>query len=173
MRLELCFGRKCKLGWGYNKPFSQLIPIERDSHIVTLKVQNPWEYSVYDLSSNKILYWIYPTLYIEPSCKKVLDFQIIFDNTPYWQIQCCFSRRKEESKNPLDYPFNCSHFISEIDHGVDFWIYFPKIGFPEKMAEVKELFRTNNFNETQKKVNCKVLINYSETKEMTLETHRF
>jgi len=51
---------------------------------------------------------------------------------------------------------------------VELSVLFPKIGFPEDKYEVKRLFQYRNFNETQKKVKCKVLINYNQIRETTL-----
>jgi len=51
---------------------------------------------------------------------------------------------------------------------VELWVLFPKVGFPEKDIEIENLFEKRNFNETQKKVKCKILINYDEIREITL-----
>jgi len=55
-----------------------------------------------------------------------------------------------------------------IEYGVELWIFFPKTGFSKNNEEIKRLFYYRSFNEAQKKVKCKVLVNYNETREISL-----
>jgi len=52
---------------------------------------------------------------------------------------------------------------------VDLRVQFPKMGFPDSKSVIQDMFEKRNFNETQKQVKCKVLINFDEIKEMTME----
>ena len=88
--------------------------------------------------------WIFQSkisFYLEPSCKRYLDFHIVFDDTQYWAVDCHIYKRRAECEKLPNYPPNSSHFVRYIDYGVDFRIYFPKSGFPEKNGEVR--FVTN------------------------------
>ena len=50
-----CYGRECKLGWGYNQVFDQLIPVKGEPN-VTLNIANkPW-CNVYNLTSADVEY---------------------------------------------------------------------------------------------------------------------
>ena len=49
--MPLVWGRECELGWGYNKDWNQLIPVEEQSLGVQQLYDNKWRYNVYDLSS--------------------------------------------------------------------------------------------------------------------------
>ena len=70
---------------------------------------------------------------------------------------------------------------------MELWVLFPKTGFPENFRAVRftnstlsinsssnsfqidELFEDRNFNETQKKVKCRVLISYNEIRDITIQ----
>jgi len=168
MSWELCSGRECKLTWGWNQSLNLLIPVQGQPLHVTSEPVNQWLYWVWDFASDDLLCWPYLSLYLEPSCKRQLDYQIVFDDTKYWQVRCIFSRRREKSQKFSNYPPSCNHFVKQVDYGVELRLYFPRSGFPEK-EEVKQLFEERNFNQTQKKVKCQVLVNFNETREMTLE----
>ena len=58
MNWEWCWGRECKLGWGYDESLGLLIPIEEDNPNVTSEVENKWHYDVSRSSSNDIPYWV-------------------------------------------------------------------------------------------------------------------
>ena len=49
-----CFGRQCKLGWGYNAFFDHLIPIEGEPLNITSETKYYWNYPVIDLLSMTI-----------------------------------------------------------------------------------------------------------------------
>jgi len=163
-----CNGRECKLGWGWNQSLSKLIPVEDTPVNATSKTMHNWNCCVYLLSSDILHCWKTISLFLEPSCRRKLNFQIVFDDIQYWQVECCVYRRRETSKKFPNYPPSCSHFIKEIYYGVDLWLYFPKSEFPEEKEEVKTLFEKRNFNEAQEKIKCKVFINWDEVKEMTI-----
>ena len=57
MAYQLCLGRTCKLGWGYNEPLNLLIPIKEEPQDITWKVKNNWEYFVYSFSVDSIPHW--------------------------------------------------------------------------------------------------------------------
>ena len=60
MDLESCWGRECKLGWGYNGDLNLLIPVQGEPLNVASGVGNVWNvwiyYSPMDLSSIDIFY---------------------------------------------------------------------------------------------------------------------
>ena len=94
------------------------------------------EFLVRSLNSFSIFQpWI--SIFLEPSFRKFLDLQIVFDDNQYWLVQCRFIKRIETSEKIPNYPPNCTHFVDEIDYGVDLWVLFPKTGFPEDWGEVR------------------------------------
>jgi len=107
-------------------------------------------------------------LFLESSCKKILDFQIAFKNTQYWTVWCRILRKEKECGKCPDYPRNCSHFVCNITYGVELLVRFPKKGFPEEDAKIHSLFKERKSSEIQKDVTCKILINCNEIREMTL-----
>jgi len=50
-----CYGRECKVGWGYNKGLNKLIPAEDEYSGITSEVKKE-EYYVYDFSLEDIYY---------------------------------------------------------------------------------------------------------------------
>ena len=54
--MDYCWGRECKLGWGYNENFKILIPIQENPPNVTSGVRNIWGYDPKNLSSIDISY---------------------------------------------------------------------------------------------------------------------
>ena len=52
-----CYGRECKLGWGYNDPLDLLIPVQGEPLNVTSEAVNRWGYWVYPLLSNILFCW--------------------------------------------------------------------------------------------------------------------
>ena len=58
MNSELCIGRECKLGWGYNESLNRLIPVEGKPRNVISEAVNQWEYSVVNLSSTDLICWV-------------------------------------------------------------------------------------------------------------------
>ena len=52
-----CYGRKCKLGWGWNESLHQLIPAKGRSLDITSETLNTCEYRVYNLSSDHLVCW--------------------------------------------------------------------------------------------------------------------
>ena len=53
-----CYGRECKLGWGYNDPLDLLIPVQGESLNVASEPVNQWWYWVYPLSSDRLVHWV-------------------------------------------------------------------------------------------------------------------
>ena len=70
-------------------------------------------------------------------CKKLLDFQIVFDGNEYWQVQCCFYRKRYGCRKHPVYPPHCSHFVKKINFGVEFRVLFSKTDFPERSRAVR------------------------------------
>lgn len=58
MSYQLCLGRDCKLGWGYNKSLDLLIPVKEEPLDVTWKVKNTWEFFIDSFSVDNIPYWV-------------------------------------------------------------------------------------------------------------------
>jgi len=181
-----CLGRECKLGWGYNKFLHRTVPISGEFP-TTGSFRNWKEYWWYNLSPADIVHseWISHSL--EPTYRKLLDFQNITDGNQYWQFHYCFIQQRFRTNEHLNYLSGCTHFVSCVDNGVDLWVQFPKMGFPESQEKVRwisftnlvsskyeyfqveELFKNRNFDRDQKKVRCRILLNYREVKELTLE----
>ena len=51
-----CWGRECKLGWGYNQSLDLLIPVEEEAPLIISESVNQWGYEVCNLSSTDIYY---------------------------------------------------------------------------------------------------------------------
>ena len=77
------------------------------------------------------------SLYLEQNCRRELDFQIVFDNTQYWLVNCYFYRQQKKCKKLSKYPDNCSHFVKKIHYGVDLKIYFSQNKFPKTNEVVR------------------------------------
>lgn len=77
------------------------------------------------------------SLFLEQNYRKLLGFQITFDDTEYWLVCCQIWRRQGASERLPKYPLNCSRFVYTILYGVDLCILIPKLGFPEKKEEVR------------------------------------
>ena len=58
MSWRSCFGRKCKLGWGYNESYFRLIPVEGTPCNITSEVANQLGYYVFALSSKDPIYLV-------------------------------------------------------------------------------------------------------------------
>lgn len=52
------YGRQCHLGWGFNESFNQLIPVERDIYDCISEEVNKSVYTINDMSSTVIPYWV-------------------------------------------------------------------------------------------------------------------
>ena len=52
------WGRKCKLGWGYNRSLNQLIPVKGNPINVKTELMNSWGYFPFNSSSNTIVDWV-------------------------------------------------------------------------------------------------------------------
>ena len=52
-----CYGRECKLGWGWNESLDILIPVEENPRNVTSEVVNQRQYSVDYFLSNHLVCW--------------------------------------------------------------------------------------------------------------------
>jgi len=168
MSYQLCLGRDCKLGWGYNKSLNLLIPVKKEPLDVTWKVKNSWEYFVDSFSADNIPYWTVTSLLLEPTCKKLLDFQIIFNDNEYWQVHCFFYRRRYGCRKHPIYKSNCSHFVKKVNLGVEFRVQFSIADLRKKARVIKTIFQKRNADRDQQKIKCRVLINYDEIREMTL-----
>ena len=55
---EECWGRECKLGWGWNRDLNLLIPVQGEPPNVTSEIKNEWGYWPYNLSSNNLQHWV-------------------------------------------------------------------------------------------------------------------
>lgn len=75
--------------------------------------------------------WANTSLFLVPNYKKFLDFQIVFDFNQYWLVRCLFIRKEETSDKVSNYPPSCSYFVNWIAHGVELWVLFPIIEFPQ------------------------------------------
>ena len=77
------------------------------------------------------------SLFLEPSFKNFLDFQIILNNDRYWLFLFRFCKEEKTSKMLSNYPPNCDSFIYRVNYGIDLWVKFPKAGFPEEREKVR------------------------------------
>ena len=53
-----CYGRECKLGWGWNESLNRLISVEREPRNITSGALNKWEYFFYNYSSTVLVHWV-------------------------------------------------------------------------------------------------------------------
>jgi len=143
-----CWGRNFKIGYGYNYSLGLLIPMEGTPLITELWNLESSSYYISDLSSTDSYRSQFICFLLEPNYKKLLDFQITFDDTQYWLIYCRFWRRGEYSDEFPKYPYNCSHFIHNLFSGVDLCVLLPKLEFPKDKEEVRlyVLSTTNNIH---------------------------
>ena len=58
MSWQLCDGRECKLGWGYNKSLDRLIPVEEEPRNITSDAVKQWWYFTDPLSSTDLVCWV-------------------------------------------------------------------------------------------------------------------
>ena len=63
---ENCFGRECKVGWGYNESADQLTSFDSNLPITTSKADNCWWYYVFETMSDNVLCWVSLHLTIQP-----------------------------------------------------------------------------------------------------------
>ena len=52
-----CYGRECKLGWGWNQSLDLLIPVQGQPLNVTSEAADLQVYCAFNLSSDILLYW--------------------------------------------------------------------------------------------------------------------
>ena len=76
------------------------------------------------------------SLFLEPSCRRFLDFQIVEDDNQYWLVHCWLIRERKTFTGYPQNPPKCGYFINEIWYGIDLRILFPKKEFPERIEEV-------------------------------------
>ena len=53
-----CYGRECKLGWGYNKSLNHLIPVQEKPPTVTTRAWDLKGYNVSNVMSTEIENWV-------------------------------------------------------------------------------------------------------------------
>ena len=42
--MNYCYGRECKLGWGYNEPMNRLVPVDEEPLNVTSEINNVFKH---------------------------------------------------------------------------------------------------------------------------------
>ena len=77
------------------------------------------------------------SFFLEQSYKSLLDFGIVFNSNQYWQIRFYFLRKRIKLDQLPGYQINGVYIIDEINYGMEIWIQFPKLGFPQEKSEVR------------------------------------
>ena len=149
--MENTVGRGCKLGWGYDLSLNRLIPVEEGPPNIKRTYMKGNCKFVYSLSSDTIpcpetsfnvkefryLQLLKsPSIFLEQSWKNFLDFLLVFDDKKYWLVSYSIYRQIESCEEIAEFPLNCDHFVDDIIHGVELWVFFPQQGIYTNVKEV-------------------------------------
>ena len=77
------------------------------------------------------------TILLEPNYRRLLDFEIVFDDNQYWLVDCVFTKREETCEKFLHYPKNCGHYVGKVYYGMEIWVLFRKTEFLENLLDVR------------------------------------
>jgi len=167
-----CYGRRCKLHWDYDKSLERIVRNKETPEDVISEIKPQWTYSKQNLAQQPVSDFPSISLYLKPECKRYIDAEILFYDNECHCLKAYFIREKKKCKKNLNSTSVSSHYISEIYYGTELWIKIPKIGFPKNWNKVRELLKSRNFTEEQKRAQCHLLINpgtlESTSKPMTL-----